>query len=105
MKLKDNSSSRHCARLFFFLTVFFLSFSYFAQNKPSPLQALFLNRTAPIIAGVQGIGDAILQYGPPLAADLKADAKFTAATVVGAPPFDPLTADWRVDFLILRHFY
>ena len=63
------------------------------KKTPRHRQALFLNRTATLARGVQGVGDALLSYGPPLAADLKADAAATAAGLAGVS-FDPVTADW-----------
>lgn len=57
-------------------------------------QALFLNKTRTLANGLQGIPDSFLSYGGPLRADLRADAAFTAAQLVGAPAFDPVTADW-----------
>ena len=63
------------------------------KTHSSPPQALFLNRTATLARGVQGVGDALLSYGPPLEADLVANAKATAAGLAGFS-FDPVTADW-----------
>lgn len=55
---------------------------------------MFLNKTQTIANGLQGIPDSFLSYGGPLKADLRADAAFTAAQLVNAPAFDPVTADW-----------
>jgi len=64
------------------------------SSTPHNLQAFFLNKTKTIANGIRGVPESVLQYAPPLEADLRANAKSTLAQLVDAPPFDPLTADW-----------